>query len=100
MTQAVVAVHAGADCWRAVVGMVRSLMGSVGCVHGGECPDSAAVSDLAAQLERAAGRCWPNSGALESTCGKVVTSSDRVTAFRSSSWTYGGNPGAFGGPCA
>ena len=35
MTQAVAAVHAGADAGGAVVGMVRSLRGSLGWLHGG-----------------------------------------------------------------
>lgn len=99
MTQAVVAVHAGADCWRGSGGDGEKFDGVCWVCARGESVQIA-LRSLAAQLERAAGRCWPNSGALESTCGKVVTSSDRVAAFRSSSWTYGGNPGAFGGPCA
>lgn len=85
MTQAVAAVHAGADAGGAVVGMVRSLRGSLGCLHGGSV--RTVLRSLAAQLERGAGRCWQNSGAWESTCRKVVTSSDRVAAFRPSSWT-------------
>lgn len=54
MTQAVAAVHAGADAGGAVVGMVRSLRGSLGCLHGGSV--RTVLLSLAAQLERGAGR--------------------------------------------
>lgn len=86
MTQAVAAVHAGADCWRGSGGDDEKLEGVSWVFARGESVRTALWS-LAAQLERGAGRCWQNSGAWESTCRKVVTSPDRVAAFRPSSWT-------------
>lgn len=86
MTHAVAAVHAGADCWRGSGGDGETFEGVCWVCARRESVRTA-LRSLAAQLERGAGRCWQHSGAWESTCGKVLTSSDRVAAFRSSSWT-------------
>lgn len=49
MTQAVAAVHAGADCWRGSGGDGEKFDGVCWvCARGGECPDSAAVSGCTA----------------------------------------------------